>query len=126
MNTLHDIYDPPPAPLPLAPPKAPPLPWTVGDLVPLALLALPVSAAALWAWAIDRTLGFWVSVAGAFMLLESWLSALTFLQRHPLATAGRGRRWLIFLAAFVPWILCLVFGVALMLGLFALSDSGRL
>ncbi len=123
MSLHHDIYDPPPAPIPYTPPAAPPIVWSRGDLLALGLLAFPVYLAAVWAWAIDPTLGVWVTAAGLFMILETWLSAVTFLHRHPHArTLAPRSRWLIFLVALLPWLLCLVFGVALMLGLFALSD----
>lgn len=86
----------------------------------LIVLCAPVYLAAGWAWAIDNTLGWWVTIAGIFVTVESWFSALTFLQRHP--AARRGERWLIFLAALMPWVLSLGSGAALMIGLFRLSD----
>lgn len=123
MSTHHDIYNPPPAPIPYAPPPVEPITWTGGDLFALGMLAFPVYLAAAWAWAIDPTLGVWVTAAGLFMILESWLSAVTFLHRHPAARRyPPRRRWMIFLVALLPWLLCLGFGVALMLGLFSLSD----
>ncbi len=121
MTTPTDIYDPAPAPVHLPPPEPAPIHWTAGDLFALALLCLPVAAASGWAWTIEPTLGLWVTIAGVFVILESWFSALTFLHRHP-DSDRRGRRWLIFLAALVPWAISLGLGVALMLGLFRLSD----
>jgi hypothetical protein len=123
MSTHHDIYNPPPAPVPYTPPPAEPIIWTRGDLLALGMLAFPVYLAAAWAWRIDPTLGLWVTAAGLFMILESWLSAVTFLHRHPDARRlAPRRRWMIFLVALLPWLMCLVFGAALMLGLFTLSD----
>lgn len=118
-GTMHDIYDPPPAPRRIEPPPEP-IAWTGSDLIALALLGLPVAAASAWAWAIEPTLGFWTTVAGIFVILESWFSALTFLQRHP--DARSGRRWLIYLAALMPWALALGFAATLMKGLFYVSD----
>ena len=124
MSRSHDIYDPPPAPRAFEPPPPEPIRWTAADLAALAVLGLPVAASAAWAWAIDGTLGLWVTIAGVFVILESWFSALTFLHRHP-AEDRRGRRWLIFLAALFPWALSLGLGAALMIGLFRLSDWAR-
>lgn len=118
---MHDIYNPPPAPRAMEPPKPEPLHLRSGDLAALGMLCLPVAVASAWAWAIEPTLGLWVTVAGVFVVLESWFSALTFLHRHP-DDARRGRRWLIFLAALVPWLLSLGVGAALMIGLFRISD----
>jgi hypothetical protein len=121
---MRDIYNPPPAAIPLAPPRPDPIRWTTGDLVALAAFAFPVYLAAAWAWSIDITLGLWVTVAGVFMILESWLSALTFLNRHPDARGlVGGRRLMVFFTALSPWLITLAFGVTLMLGLFMLSDS---
>lgn len=123
MSAIHDIYNPPPAPRPYEPPPPVPLRWTWGDVAALAFLAAPVALASVWAWTVEPTLGLWVSIAGAFVLLESWFSALTFLHRHPEdADSGLRRRWLIFAAALVPWLISLGFAAALMLGLFRLSD----
>ncbi len=117
---MHDIYDPPPAPRRIEPPPAEPIPWKTGDLAALALLCVPVVGVSAWAWAIEPTLGLWVTIAGIFVILESWFSALTFLHRHP--DAGTSRRWVIFLAALAPWALALGFAATLMKGLFFVSD----
>jgi len=121
MSTTRDIYNPPPAPEKLGPPEPEPIRWTGPDLLALAVLCVPVAVCTAWTWAIDTTLGLWVTIAGVFVVLESWFSALTFLHRHP-DDDRRGRRWLIFLAALFPWALSLGLGAALMLGLFRLSD----
>ena len=117
-----DIYDPRPMPISGGPPEAEPVTWQVRDLGALIVLGLPVYGAVGWAWSQDHTLGLWVSIAGVFMILESWFSALTYLQRHRDSTFTRGGRWLVFLSAFLPWILSLCLGVLLMLGLFSFSD----
>jgi hypothetical protein len=117
-----DIYNPRPMPVSVGPPAAEPVQWNAGDLGALIVLGLPVYVAVGWAWSIDHTLGLWVSIAGVFMILESWFSALTFLHRHRETSLTPGRRWLVFLAALLPWLITLGLGVVLMLGLFSLSD----
>ncbi len=117
-----DIYNPRPAPVSVGPPAADPVHWNVGDLGALIVLGLPLYLAVGWAWSVDHTLGLWVSCAGVFMILESWFSALTFLQRHRENSLTLGRRWLVFFSALAPWLLTLGLGVVLMLGLFSLSD----
>jgi hypothetical protein len=121
MTAHHDIYDPPPAPRPLEPPPPEPIRWGGGDLLALGLLCVPVIAASAWAWAIDSTLGWGVTIVGVFVILESWFSALTFLHRHPHSDRP-GRRWLIYVAALVPWALALGVAGALMRGFFYVSD----
>jgi hypothetical protein len=117
---MHDIYDPPPAPIPWTPPKAEPLTWTTGDLACLVIFSAMLCVAVSWAWALEPSLALWVGLGGLFVILESWFSALTFLHRHP--SARPLGRWMVFLAALVPWMLGLGFAAALMMGLFAASD----
>jgi hypothetical protein len=117
---MHDIYDPPPAPVAYGPPKAEPIPFTRADVLYLVGLFGVLSVVAASAWSIDPTLGPWVTVGGLFVILESWFSALTFLHRHP--SEHTGGRWMIFVAALIPWLLGLGFATALMLGLFYVSD----
>jgi hypothetical protein len=117
---MKDIYNPPPAPIPFEPPAPEPLAITTSDVAwlvgPCALLAV----ASVAAWAVDMLFGIWVVVGGLFVIFESWFSGLTFLRRHPAARPLK--RWLIFLAALVPWLIGLGFATVLMLGLFYLSD----
>jgi len=120
MNTMHDIYNPPAAPIAWVPPPAEPLRWTGGDVTFLLALCVPLVLAAAAAWSYDPTLGASVTVGGAFVVLESWFSGLTFLHRHP--DARPTARWLIFLAALIPWLLALGVAGLLMLGLFTASD----
>jgi hypothetical protein len=120
MTTLHDIYDPPPAPIPWAPPEAEPLHWTAGDLVVLATFGTLIVAASALAWTVEPTMAFLILLGGTLVIVESWFTALGFLHRRPLT--GLGERWKIFLAALVPWFLGLGLAAALMLGLFYLSD----
>jgi hypothetical protein len=117
---MHDIYDPPPAPIAWSPPKTEPLAVARGDLAYLAGFGFTVGLLAAWAWTMDPTLGLWATIGGGFVVLESWFSAVTFLQRHhdqPVAA-----RWMVYLAALSPWLLGLSFATALMMGLFYLSD----
>ena len=120
MNTAHDIYNPPPAPIAWVPPPGEPLRWTRGDLSWLFALCIPLTLATAWAWAYDTTLGPCVALGGAFVVLESWFSGLTFLHRHP--DARPAGRWLIFLTALLPWLVGLGLAGLLMLGLFTASD----
>jgi len=105
-TAIHDIYDPPPAPIPWAPPQAAPLTWTAGDLTVLASFGALVLLASALAWRIEPTLAALVLLGGALVIVESWFTALGFLHRRPVESGGR---WKIFVAA-------------LMLGLFGLSD----
>ena len=117
---LHDIYDPPPAPVPLAPPSAEPLIWTAPDLAFLILLGSAVSAVSAWAFMIEPALALLTFAGGALVICESWFSALSFLHRRP--WVGFAGRWKVFVAALLPWVLGLGLAVALMLLLFSLSD----
>jgi hypothetical protein len=122
---MRDIYNPPPAPVPLEPAAPEPLSVTRGDVLwlvaMLSLLGMGVAAAS----AEDLTFGLGVLVGGLFVILESWFSGLTFLRRHDAARTLS--RWLVFGAALMPWLIGLGFAAALMLVLFSLSDpSARL
>ena len=117
--TVHDIYDPPPAPIPWDPPQAEPLQWTAGDLTVLITLGILVLAASGLAWRIEPTMAFLILTGGALVIVESWFTALGFLHRRPIDLGGR---WKIFLAALIPWVFGLGLAAALMLGLFYLSD----
>ncbi len=121
MSTAHDIYNPPPAPEPMAPPQPDPIAWTASDLVMLgALIALAVAASA-WAWTVEPTLAVVVLIGGAVVIVESWSTAADgFLHRQPLM--GANGRWRIYVAALVPWLLALGLATALMMGLFNLLD----
>jgi hypothetical protein len=120
MTAMHDIYDPPPAPIPWAPPEPEPLNWTAGDLTILATFGVLILVASALAWQIEPTLTFLILLGGALVIVESWFTALGFLHRRPLTSLRE--RWKIFLAALVPWVLGLGLAAALMLGLFYLSD----
>ncbi|HEY2159276.1 MAG TPA: hypothetical protein VGH33_26860 [Isosphaeraceae bacterium] len=120
MSTAHDIYDPPPAPVPLAPtPER--IAWTTGDLVVLISLVVVAIALAIWAWTVEPSLAVLVLIGAAIVIVESWSTALGFLHRHR-RLAGRGGRWTIFAAALVPWLLGIALATALMMGLFLLLD----
>jgi hypothetical protein len=120
MTTLHDIYDPPPAPVPLAPPPPAPLRWTSSDLGILVGLIALVLALAVWAWTIEPMLAGLALIGGTVVIVESWSTALTFLDRRP--WMGVNGRWKIFAAALVPWLVGLGLAAALMLGLFRIAD----
>ncbi|WP_435009435.1 hypothetical protein P12x_000687 [Tundrisphaera lichenicola] len=120
MTTTHDIYDPPPAPVPWAPPEPEPLTFTAGDLTVLATFSSLVLAASALAWHVDATMALLILVGGALVIAESWFTALGFLHKRPLELGGR---WKIFLAALIPWIFGLGLAAGLMLGLFYLSDQ---
>jgi hypothetical protein len=103
----------------LPPTPAEPLEITATDLLWLAVAISGLVVAAGAAWAVDGMFALGVIVGGLFVIFESWFSGLTFLKRHPAARPVR--RWLVFLAALVPWILGLGLAVCLMVFLFWLS-----
>jgi len=117
---MRDIYDPPPARMTLESPENQPLLYTGRDLCWLGVLVGLSVLAAAWSWTFEPLVWPTVLIGGLFVALESWFSALTFLQRHPDAQAGG--HWRIFLAAVAPWALGLGLATALMVGLFAATD----
>lgn len=119
-RVIHDIYNPPPAPVPYETPPVEPLRFTTVDLAWLVGSAALLAAGAVRAWFVDATFGLLVTVGGVFVIVESWLSGLAFLKRHP--SDRIVSRWLVFAAAVVPWLIGLGLAAALMLGLFYLSD----
>ena len=120
MSTAHDIYNPPPAPEPLAPPQPDPIAWRRSDLVMLAALIVVAVAASAWAWTVEPSLALLVLLGGTIVIVESWSTALGFLHRQP--KMGANGRWRIYVAALVPYILGLALATALMMGLFNLLD----
>lgn len=121
-NHSHDIYDPPPAPVRVAPPQSEPVAVHRGDVLYLLTLAALLVVGSVWAWSNEPVLGLGVTVTGLFIIGESWLSGLTFLHRHHEEGAPLRRRWTIFTAALAPWLLGVALAVSLMLGLFMLTD----
>jgi len=117
---MHDIYNPPPAPVAYAPPESEPLVFTKGDLACLVLLCSIVCGAATLAWWSDPTVALMTSVGGSLVILESWFTSLGFLQRR--RSLGLRARWTVFFAALVPWLVGLGVAATLMLGLFFVSD----
>ncbi len=117
---MHDIYDPPPAPLPWNPPKPEPLVYTTGDLVCLALLFTVLFAISVLAWRGEIVMSLFTAIGGALVILESWFTALGFLHRR--RALGLRARWTVFLAALIPWLIGLGIAAMLMLGLFLVSD----
>ena len=117
---MHDIYDPPPAPVAWNPPPAKPLVTTRGDLAFLVVFAAILAVATGLAWSVEPALALLVTIGGALVLLESWFTALGFLHRRPPESISR--RWTVFLAALVPWVVGLGVAAAIMMGLFYVSD----
>jgi hypothetical protein len=120
MSTMHDIYDPPPAPVPLAPPLPERVNYRPSDLVILGLLVIGVVGLAAWAYAFEPAIAYLTLVGGAIVIVESWSTALGFLHKRP--WMGLNGRWKIFVAALIPWLLGLGLAAALMISLFLLSD----
>jgi hypothetical protein len=118
---MHDRYDPPPALTEdYAPPKPERLVFTAGDLLCLVGLCAVLFAGSLLAWRSVPELAIATAAAGSLVILESWFTALGFLHRtRPLRLKVR---WLIFLAAIVPWLVGLGVAVSAMLMLFWISD----
>jgi hypothetical protein len=121
MTGTHDLYDPPPPPVKWeTPPAGEKISWTQGDVLWLVAVCIGLLVGAGWAWAIEPALGVGVTIAGLFVILESWFSALTFMHRHPhQRPLGRG---VIFLVALLPWAVGIGAAVALLLMLFWYSD----
>ncbi|MGC8641305.1 MAG: hypothetical protein ACP5XB_15685 [Isosphaeraceae bacterium] len=118
---MHDLYDPPPlTPVQWEPPKGGPLIFSRGDLICLISLCAGLLLIALIAWRHEPVLAFITAGAGALVVLESWFTALGFLHRCP--PVSLKLRWTIFMAALMPWLVGLSLAVALMLGLFWISD----
>lgn len=117
---MHDIYDPPPAPLPWEPPKADPIVFTMGDVVCLVTLCVVLFAASALAWKSEPTMAVLTAIGGSMVILESWFTALGFL--HRFKPLGIRARWTIFLAALLPWLIGLGIAATLLLSLFWFSD----
>jgi hypothetical protein len=118
---MRDIYDPPPAPeKDFTPSKPEPLIFTRGDLLCLVGLCSLVLGIAAMAWRTEPALALASAAAGSLVILESWFTALGFLHRCP--PLRLKARWMIFLAALVPWLLGLGVAVTAMLSLFWVFD----
>jgi len=118
---MHDIYDPPPAPeQDFTPSKPGPLIFTNGDLLCLLGLCTVLLVVSATAWRTEPTLALATAAAGSLVILESWFTALGFLHRCP--PLRLKARWLIFLAALVPWLVGLGVAVTVMLSLFWVFD----
>lgn len=120
-SSLHDIYNPPPAPMPFeVASQNEPLVITSSDVAWLLVLCVLVVPPSVMAWILDPLLGAALTVVSVFIVLESWFSGLTFLRRHPAARPlWRG---MVFLAATVPWLIGAAFMVSLILAFFWLTD----
>ena len=117
---IHDVYDPPPAPVAFDPPKPERLVYTAGDLACLVFLFAVLFGASVAFWRGEFTMTAATTLGGALVILESWFTSLTFLNRR--RSLGLRARWTVFLAALVPWLLGLGIAALLMLGLFYVSD----
>jgi hypothetical protein len=117
---MHDIYDPPPAPVPWNPPQPERLVFTTGDLMCLIFLCALLLAGAVLAWGSDPSVALMTMLGGTLVILESWFTALGFLhRRHAVSLRAR---WTVFLAALIPWIVGLGVAAMLIMGLFLVSD----
>jgi hypothetical protein len=118
---MHDIYDPPPAlEQDFNPPRSDPLIFTRGDLLCLVGLCTLLSAVSVTAWRTEPALALATAAAGSLVILESWFTALGFL--HRAAPLRLKARWMIFLAALIPWLVGLGVAVSVMLTLFWVFD----
>jgi hypothetical protein len=117
---MHDIYDPPPAPVAFNPPKPERLVFTTGDVVCLVMLCAVLFVVSIVAWRAEPMMAIMTTLGGSLVILESWFTALGFLHRH--RSLGVRARWTVFLAALVPWLVGLGIAATLMLGLFLISD----
>lgn len=117
---MHDIYDPPPAPVAWNPSKTEPLVYTWGDLVCLITLCLTLFVASILAWRNEPMVALITTMGGTLVIVESWFTALGFLHRH--RSISLRARWTIFLAALVPWLIGLGIAAMLMLSLFLVAD----
>ena len=120
LHAMHDIYDPPPAPISWNPPKPEPLVFTTGDLVCLVTLCLVLVVAAMLAWTAEPAM----AMVTALGRLAGDPRELVHGPRLPASPASLGlrARWTVFLAALVPWLVGLGVAATLMLGLFLVSD----
>ncbi len=119
-RAMHDIYDPPPAPVAWNPPSTERLVFTTGDVVCLIVLCTLLVGAALFAWWSEPTVALFTALGGTLVILESWFTALGYLHRR--RSLGLRARWTIFLAALVPWLVGLGVAALLIMGLFLVSD----
>jgi hypothetical protein len=118
---VHDIYDPPPALTEtFVPPKSERLVFTKGDLALLVGLCALLFAGSVLAWQSEPEVALATAAAGSLVILESWFTALGFL--HRAAPLRLKARWVIFMAALVPWLLGLGVAVGVMLSLFWVFD----
>jgi hypothetical protein len=118
---MRDIYDPPPAPEQhWVPPRRDPLVFTTADLMCLVGLCAVLFAVTMTAWSSEPVMALATAAAGSLVILESWFTALGFL--HRFKPLGLKARWVIFMAALVPWLLGLGVAVTFMLSLFWISD----
>src|SRR5262249_29655830 len=119
-SSVHDIYDPPPAPVAWNPPKPEPLVYTAGDLVCLIVLFVLLLSGSIVVWRGDVVLTIATTFGGSLVILESWFTALGFLHRR--RALGLKARWTVFLAALIPWLAGLGIAATLMLALCLVSD----
>lgn len=117
---MHDIYDPPPAPVPWNPPLPDRLVFKAGDLVCLVLLCALLFGVSMAAWSHEPTVAILTMLGGTLVILESWLTALGFLHRRQ--SLGMRARWTIFLAALIPWLVGLGIAAMFIMSLFLISD----
>ncbi|QEH36776.1 hypothetical protein OJF2_53610 [Aquisphaera giovannonii] len=118
---MHDIYDPTPRPeLEWEPPREERLLFSRGDILAVVGLCATLFAVASLAWRDEALLAFIAAAVGSLVVVESWLTALGFLNRCP--PVSMRLRATIFLAALLPWMVGLSVAVGFILSLFWIYD----
>lgn len=116
----RDIYDSTPLQISVNMPETAPLRPTRHDTVFLSVVLSLVLFLSLWAFFLDTSVSILIALGGCLVVLESWHTALLFLERRE-AESGRPRL-LIHIGALLPWVMILGSAALVMLGLFWLSD----
>jgi len=116
----RDIYDATPLQVSVNMPETVPLRPTRQDKLFLALVLAIVLFLSLSAFFVDTSVSLFIAFGGCLVVLESWHTALLFLERNE--PDANQPRLLIHIGALMPWLLILGSSALVMLGLFWLSD----
>ena len=116
----RDIYDATPLQVSVNMPETVPLRPTRQDKLFLALVLAIVLFLSLSAFFLDTSVSLLLAMGGCLVVLESWHTALLFLERHE--PDANQARLLIHVGALMPWLMILGLSALFMLGLFWLSD----